>query len=179
MATVQKLTTPKWLSVLFGDTRFAWLWLLLRWYIGYEWLVAGYTKLVNSHWVGENAGTAVSGFLQQALQKTSGAHPDVSSAYAWFITNIALPNAAIFSYLVTFGELLVGVALIVGILTTFAALGGAFMNLNYLFAGAVSINPLMLIVQILLVLAWRISGWYGGDYFIYKYLSKSNKHHHR
>lgn len=118
----------------------------------------------------------MTGFLTQALQKTGGEHPDVASWYAWFITNVALPHATLFSYVVTFGELLVGIGLILGVFTAFAALGGAFMNLNYLFAGTVSTNPLMLIIQIILILAWRVAGWYGGDYFIYKaHTSKAPK----
>lgn len=176
---IQSLPSPHWTNVLFTDTRFAWLWLLLRIYIGWEWLSAGYAKLISSAWIGDHAGTAVTGFLNQALQKTSGAHPDVSGWYAWFINYVALPHATFLSYIVTFGELLVGIGLILGIFTVFAALGGAFMNLNYLFAGTVSINPLMLIVQIFLILAWRIAGLYGGDYFIYRFLYSKNKVGHK
>ena len=167
------ISVPVWLRIIFDDTRFAWIWLLLRIYIGYEWLTAGYTKLISPMWVGEQAGTAITGFFHQALEKTGGAHPDVSSWYAWFINTIALPHATLFSYLVTFGELLVGLGLILGIFTAFAALGGAFMNVNFLLAGAVSINPPMLIIQILLIRAWRIAGWYGGDRFMIKYLVKN------
>jgi thiosulfate dehydrogenase [quinone] large subunit len=170
---MQSRPSPQLAVFLFASKKMAWLWLLLRVYVGWEWLVAGYNKLISSAWVGEHAGTAITGFLTQALQKTAGAHPDVSSWYAWFISTIALPNATLFSYVVTFGELLVGVGLILGVFTTFAALGGIFMNLNYLFAGTVSINPLLLIVQILLVQAWRVSGWYGGDYVLSKYLNKA------
>lgn len=174
---LQSRPSPYWANLLFTDTKFAWLWLLLRLYIGWEWLSAGYAKFMSSAWIGEQAGTAITGFLNQALQKTSGAHPDVASWYAWFITYIALPHATFWSYIVTFGELLVGIGLICGILTVFAALGGAFMNLNYLFAGAVSINPLMLIVQIFLIVAWRTAGWYGGDYFIYRFWGASRNIH--
>lgn len=173
MQQIQSYPSPYVARLLFTTTKFAWLWLLLRIYVGWEWLVAGYSKLISSAWVGEHAGNALIGFLTQSLQKTSGVHPDVSSWYAWFISSIALPNATFLSYIVTFGELLVGIGLILGAFTAFAAFGGIFMNLNYLFAGTVSINPLMLIIQIVLVLAWRVSGWYGGDYFIYRYLSKT------
>ncbi len=173
LAQMQSRPSPQFAVSLFASKKMAWLWLLLRVYVGWEWLVAGYNKLISSAWVGEHAGTAITSFLTQALQKTSGAHPDVSSWYAWFISTIALPNATLLSYVVTFGELLVGFGLMLGVFTTFAALGGIFMNLNYLFAGTVSINPMLLIIQILLVQAWRVSGWYGGDYFLYKYLNKA------
>jgi thiosulfate dehydrogenase [quinone] large subunit len=151
---------------LFADTRFAWFWLIVRLYIGYEWLIAGWGKFTGDGWVGANAGTAVKGFLMGALQKTAGAHPDVSGWYAAFIQNVALPHAALFSYLVTYGEILVGVALILGLFTGIAAFFGTFMNLNYLFAGTVSVNPLMLCLQLFLILAWRIAGWYGLDRYV-------------
>ena len=44
------------------------------------------------------------------------------------------------------------------------------MNLNYLFAGTVSINPLLFLIQLFLVLAWRTAGWYGLDRYILPYL---------
>lgn len=152
-------------SFLFADTRTAWLWLLLRLYIGWEWLLAGYEKLISPAWFGEHAGSALTGYLNGSLQKTSGAHPDVAGWYAWFIENLVLPHTVIFSYLVSIGEVLTGIALILGLFTSIAALAGGFMNVNYLFAGTVSINPIMLIVEILLILAWRVAGWCGLDRF--------------
>jgi thiosulfate dehydrogenase (quinone) large subunit len=98
-----------------------------------------------------------------ALAKTAGDHPDVSGWYATFLQQVALPNAVIFSYLVTFSEILVGVALILGLLTGVAAFFGGFMNASYLFAGTVSTNPVLLLLAILLVLAWRVAGYWGLD----------------
>ncbi|HSQ31864.1 MAG TPA: hypothetical protein VLN49_18525 [Gemmatimonadaceae bacterium] len=40
------------------------------------------------------------------------------------------------------------------------------MNVNYLFAGTVSTNPLLLVLELFLVLAWRIAGWYGVDHLL-------------
>jgi len=56
-----------------------------------------------------------------------------------------LPNATLFSYLIAYGELLVGLALIIGVVTRFAALMALVMTLFYLFAGSVSSNPQMLL----------------------------------
>ncbi len=60
----------------------------------------------------------------------------------------------------SFGELAVGVALILGLLTGVAAFFGLLMNFAYLFAGTLSSNPLL---GLLLILAWRVSGWWGLD----------------
>lgn len=158
-----EIPEPKLARTAFASTRIAWFWLIVRVYVGYEWLVAGWAKVQNTAWVGEGAGTAIKGFLMGALQKTSGAHPDVSGWYAAFIQHVALPNAALFSTLVTFGEIAVGLGLILGLFTGIAAFFGTFMNLNYLFAGTVSINPFLLLLQLFLILAWRVAGWYGLD----------------
>lgn len=152
--------------ILFSSTYFSWLWLIARVYIGYEWLLAGWTKVNSPMWVGPHAGGAITGFLMGALKKTATAHPDVSPWYAWFINNVALPNASAFSHMVAYGELLVGVALILGIFTGVAAFFGAFMNMNYLFAGTVSTNPVMFVIELFLILAWRVAGWYGLDRFV-------------
>jgi len=74
--------------------------------------------------------------------------------------------------MITLGELLVGVALIVGFLVGVAAFFGAFMNLNFLLAGTVSINPTLFTLGILLVLAWRVAGYIGLDYYVLPKLQK-------
>ncbi len=165
MRTVE-IPEPKLSRFLFADTRFAWVWLIVRVYMGYEWLMAGWGKLNNPAWTGSGAGTAIKGFLNGVLQKTAGAHPDVSGWYGYFVQNVALPHAVLFSYLIVWGEILVGIALILGIFTGIAAFFGTFMNLNYLFAGTVSINPLMLLLQLFLILAWRNAGWIGLDRYV-------------
>lgn len=158
-----EIPEPKLSRFLFANTRFAWFWLLVRLYIGYEWVMAGSEKLHSSVWVGKDAGTAMKGFLMNSLQKNTGQNPDVSGWYAYFIQHVALQHTIFLSYLATYGETAIGLALIFGLFTGIAAFFGTFMNLNYLFAGAVSINPIMLLLQLFLILAWRTAGWFGLD----------------
>jgi thiosulfate dehydrogenase [quinone] large subunit len=148
---------------LFGEVRLAWLWLLIRLYVGWEWLQAGWGKLNNPAWTGSKAGTALTGFINGALTKTAGDHPDVQAWYAWFLQHVVLPRASLWSYLVSWGETLVGVALILGLFTGIAAFFGSFMNVNYLLAGAVSTNPILFVLATWLVLAWKTAGWWGLD----------------
>jgi thiosulfate dehydrogenase [quinone] large subunit len=155
---------------LFGDVRWAWIWLLLRLYLGYEWLSAGWGKLQSDVWFGGKAGVALTGFINGALTKTSGDHPDVQGWYAAFLQNVVLPNAALWSRLVAVGETLVGIALIVGLFTGIAAFFGSFMNVNYLLAGAVSINPILFVLATWLVLAWKTAGWWGLDRWVFPLL---------
>jgi thiosulfate dehydrogenase [quinone] large subunit len=163
---VTEITDSPVARALFGDTRFAWIWLILRLYIGWEWLQAGWGKLNNPAWTGSKAGAALTGFINGALTKTTGEHPDVQAWYAWFLQHVVLPNAHVWSYLVAWGEFLVGVALILGIFTGIAAFFGSFMNVNYLLAGAVSSNPILFIIATWLVLAWKTAGWIGLDHWL-------------
>src|SRR5215216_4242282 len=139
---------PNVARLLFADTRLAPVWLVVRVYLGYLWLVAGWEKLVDPSgvWVGSKAGAAIAGFAQGAMEQTTGEHPQVTGWYAGFLKNVVVPNAALFSYLVTFGEILVGVALILGLFTGIAAFFGGFMNASYIFAGVAGANPLMFIL---------------------------------
>jgi thiosulfate dehydrogenase [quinone] large subunit len=151
---------------LFGDTRWAWIWLILRLYVGWEWLSAGWGKVTSSSWVGSQAGTAISGFVQAALDKATGDYPDVQGWYASFLQNVVLPYPAFWGYLITLGEILVGIALILGLFTGIVAFFGSFMNANYLLAGTVSTNPILFAIATWLVLAWKTAGWWGLDRWV-------------
>ena len=72
-----------------------------------------------------------------------------AGAYMWF------------SKVVLFGELAIGIALILGAFTGIAAFGGSFMNWNFVMAGTTSTNGLLFAVATLLVLAWKTSGYIG------------------
>lgn len=98
----------------------SWLMMVFLLYLGYEWVMAGWGKITQ--------GFDATGFLKGALAKAAGEHPAVQSWWAGFIENVALPNVGLFNFLVPWGEFLVGIALILGLFTTFAALMGAVMN---------------------------------------------------
>ena len=159
-------------------------WLAIRLYVGYEWLLAGIEKLMSPAWIGGNAGAAMNGFVQGALHKTaafctnaSACHPDVQDWYASFLNSAVLPHAVAWSYAITVGELLVGLGLIFGCLTGLAALFGVFMNLNFMLAGTVSVNPILATLGIFLVLAWRVAGYWGLDRFVLPRLFPRLHHH--
>lgn len=157
---------PPFSRLLFANTKMAWLWLIIRLYVGWQWLQAGWAKVNSPMWVGGQAGTALKGFLMAALAKSSGAHPDVQGWYANFLQTFAIAHVQFFSHLVAFGELAVGLGLVLGVFTGIAAFFGTFMNLNYLLAGTVSINPVLLMLQLFLILAWRVAGYYGFDMWL-------------
>ncbi len=157
-------------KLLFHNTNSSWFWLIVRVYVGWQWVSAGWEKTHDAVWVGKSAGGALSGFIHGALQKTTSAHPDVQGWYAYFLEHIVLPHANTWAHVVAYGELLVGIALIVGLFTGIAAFFGLFMNLSYLLAGTVSINPILFTLSIGIILAWKIAGYYGFDYYALPYL---------
>ena len=148
------------------------VWAVLRIWLGYQWISAGIEKVTGGGWIGGTAGTAITGFLKGSLGKATGAHPAVQSWYADFIQSIALPNATAFSYLVSFGEILVGVSLILGALTVVGLLAGALMNLNYMLAGTTSTNPIMYTVTFILLFVGANAYFLGLDHFILPILKK-------
>ena len=144
-----------------GSSGAAALWFVVRMNVGAQWLLAGWEKVQSPVW-GTN-GTALKGFVAGALAQTTGAHPSVQGWYGNFLQTFVLPNAGLFSFLVTWGEVAVGLGVLLGALTGIAAGFGVLMNLNYLLAGTVSINPVLGMFGLFLVLSWRICGYIGFD----------------
>jgi thiosulfate dehydrogenase [quinone] large subunit len=146
-------------------------WLVARCWVGWQFLDAGRSKVTGDEralWIGSQAGTAVRGFLGYSLQlapggSLAGPHPEVQGWYAALIRHALLPHAEPFSYLVAFGEILVGAALILGLVTRFSAAMGLVMNFAYLFAGVSSVGPLMVLIQLPLLLVGTTAGLYGLD----------------
>src|SRR5215208_4011624 len=180
---IEEPAFSKWL---FGSSKAAWIWLIVRLWLGWEWLHAGWHKLFggtitwkvwdwgkdaysltgdgNIGWirsgtvVGEGGkqqtlqvGDAVAGFARGALERgTKGENPDI--AYSWYVNWLEWlrdTGHTFFGPLVAIGEVVIGIALILG-----------------LFAGITGVNPAMILVSGLLILAWRNAGWYGLDRFV-------------
>ncbi len=157
---------PSVVTTLLNHPLAAWLWLPIRVWLGWQWLTAGWEKMINPAWL--QTGVALKGFLTGAVT-AMGAHGPVIH-YAWYSSFLKLLLAGDayvwMAKLVAVGETLVGIALILGAFTGFAAFFGGLMNFNYLMAGTVSVNPMFLVLSVALILAWKISGYIGADYFL-------------
>ena len=177
---VRTIQTSSLVYFFTADTRSAALWLIARVWLGYEWFMAGWEKFQNPVWWGNDAGAAISGFAQGALHKTAefcanpaACHPDVQGWYSGFIQQTLVAHPYFWSHLITLGEMAVGVGLILGCLTGLAAFFGILMNLNFMLAGTVSMNPIWATVGILIILAWRVAGYWGADRYVLPILSRS------
>ncbi len=156
---------------LFNDTRAAWIWLLLRAWLGYQWIDAALHKVNNPAWV--VTGDALKGFWLNAVKiPEAPARPAI--AFDWYRTFIqGLLDAQAYTWfakLVAYGEILVGIALILGAFTGIAAFFSGVMNWNFMMAGSASTNPLLFAVAVGLVLAWKIAGYIGADFFLLRWL---------
>ncbi|MFZ3043528.1 MAG: TQO small subunit DoxD [Minisyncoccia bacterium] len=170
--TTLTLTQSRLAHLFTADSKSAPLWFIVRIYLGYAWFMAGYEKLINPAWFGSGAGAAMQGFVQGALGKTGGAHPDVSMWYASFLQSTVVPHLTVWSNAITIGELAIGLGLILGLFTGVAAFFGFFMNLNFLLAGTVSVNPIWLVLALGIMLARRVAGRWGLDRYVQPWLKR-------
>jgi thiosulfate dehydrogenase [quinone] large subunit len=68
-----------------------------------------------------------------------------------------------FAKLIAWGEVLVGLGLLVGALVGIAAFFGTVMNFSFMLAGSASSNPVLFGLAVFLVLAWKVAGYWGLD----------------
>ncbi len=160
------IEAPSILTRLFTDTRFAILWLPIRVWLGMQWIEASLHKLSDPAWM--KTGVALKGFWTGATQVPAEGHPAV--AYAWYREFLqAALNAQAYTWfakVVAVGELLIGIALILGIFVGLTAFFAGFMNWNFIMAGSAGVNGMFFGLAVLLVLAWKVAGYFGVDYFL-------------
>jgi len=135
---------------------------LLRIYLGWQWLEAGWHKLTGE-------GFDASGFLKKAIDSPvmdKATNEAIYPTYTGFLEHFALPSVKLINFLIPVGEFLVGLGLIVGGLTAAAAFFGLMMNFLFLFAGTVSTNPWLTLLGILVLIGGANAGKFGLDYFL-------------
>ena len=144
------------------------VWAVVRILVGFAWLSAAIEKLQAADvYIGAHAGVAVSGYLHGALAQTTGAHAQVTAEWAWLIRSLFLPTAGFWSWVVTFGELVVGIGLILGALTGTALIAAMVMNMAYMLSGSATINPVLFAIEgIMLAVGPAVALW-GVDHWVW------------
>ena len=159
---------PAFTRFLFGNSRAGLFWLPIRLFVGFTWLEAGWHKVSGAGWL--DGGTALQGYWQHAVAIPAQGAGSPAITYDWYRTFLQtlLDNHAYtwFAPLIAFGEMAVGLGLLVGLLTGFAAFFGAMMNMSFLLAGSASVNPVLFTLAIGLILGWKVAGYYGLDRFV-------------
>lgn len=157
---------PRFATFLFSNTRAGLFWLPIRLFLGFSWVEAGWHKLTGGGWI--DGGASLAGYWKGAVAIPEGGRPPIT--YEWYrdFINFLLTghHETWFAWLITFGELAVGIGLLLGALTGLAAFGGALMNMSFLLAGSASTNPVLFTMAIGIILAWKVAGWYGVDRYL-------------
>jgi thiosulfate dehydrogenase (quinone) large subunit len=165
----QVIQDPGIIQWLLNDWRASIIWLPIRILLGYQWINASLHKLSSPDWM--ETGIALKGFWVNAVKVTDGKGLITYDWYRSFLQALLDAQAYTwFAKLVSVGELLVGIGLIVGGLTIFAAFFGALMNFNYMLAGTASTNPVLFFGALLLIAAWKVAGYIGADFFLLKWV---------
>ena len=138
---------------------------VLRLYLGWQWLNAGWGKISSGKF-------DASGFLNGALKNMSGEHPAVQPWWGNFLKEVAIPYVDLFNVIVPWGEFLVGLGLILGIFTSFSILMALTMNFAYMLSGTTSTNPQMAILGIIILAAGINAGKIGLDRWLMPVLGK-------
>ncbi len=165
------IADPPLARFLFSDTRMAIVWLLVRVYVGWAFLEAGWHKVEDTTAAGNYIidGAGILAFWKRvALVPAAPARPTIT--YDWYrgFIQFLIDNhaEAVMGKVIAFGETAVGLGLIVGAFTGIAAVSGAFMNLNFMLAGSASTNPVLLLLGFLIVMAWKTAGYIGLDRYL-------------
>jgi thiosulfate dehydrogenase [quinone] large subunit len=157
---------PAFTRFLFGNSRAGLFWLPIRLFVGFAWLDSGWNKFTDPGWT--QGGAALRAYWERAAAIPEGGHPPIT--YEWYrdFINVLLNghHETWFAWVVTLGELAIGIGLILGILTGVAAFFGAFMNMSFLLSGSASTNPIMFTLAVGLMLAWKVAGYYGVDRYL-------------
>jgi len=166
-AETTDIKEPAFARFLFNNTRAGLFWLPIRLFLGFAWLEAGLHKLTGQGWVNDG-GSALAGYWQSAVKIPATGSGKIS--YDWYrdFLNTLLTSGSEqwFAWVITFGEIALGVGLLLGALTGVAAFFGALMNMSFLLAGTASSNPVLFTLAIGLMLAWKVAGYYGVDRYL-------------
>ena len=127
---------------------------LMRIFLGVKFAIAGYQKW---DWIGTPT-------LSRMLASWVDSCP--FGFYRSFLQHTVLPHGTLFTYLVVFGELCIGISLMLGLLTRFSALVAIILSGNFLLASwhlgpaSQGINEAIILISLALLItgAGRVAG---------------------
>ena len=122
---------------------------IVRIAVGYHFIMASWPKITGAFLNGH--------VLPEEMAKAVGKDP-----FAWhraFITGVVIPHPHFFSHLIAYGEMAIGISLVVGCLVRVSSLFGAFHNLNIFLtigiangAAQLGINRIYVILHLIFVI---------------------------
>jgi thiosulfate dehydrogenase [quinone] large subunit len=163
--TPGQIDDPVWWRLLLGNVYVSLIWLPLRFFVGREWLVAGEEKVRGGTW---KTGEGLAGYWTNAVAVPEGGRPAIT--YGWYrdFLQYMLDHKwyTWFADVIMWGEVLVGIGILVGALVGIAAFFGTVMNFSFQLAGSASTNPVLFGLSVFLILAWKVAGFWGLDRYL-------------
>ncbi len=161
-------TTPSALTWLRESRYAAIAWLAVRVWIGCMWFQAGWAKVFGAEnpYFLHNNGAGVAGFAGHG-----------AAAYSWWgsiMHSFVVPNASWIAVLVAFGELAIGLGLVVGFLTRTAAVCSLLLLFTYIMSGTASVTAFYALCALIVLATWRTSTWIGLDGVISGFRQRRN-----
>ena len=170
-ATEVQVEGPAFARYLFSNTQAGLFWLPIRLFLAFSWIEASWHKISGTGWL--DGGTALAGYWKNAiaLNPDTGKGPISFDWYRDFLNFLLQGHHEVwFAWLIAFGELAVGLGILLGVLTGVAAFFGSLMNMSFLLAGSASSNPVLFTMAIGLMLGWKVAGYYGLDRYLLPFL---------
>ena len=143
---------PLLIARCFSGTRLAPVWVAARLYVGWAWLAAGWLMLHQTAWMAE--GTA----LRDAwIARDTGAGLGLTDRLVTIgaVDWIARATAV--------GLTFAGIAVLLGLATGVVSFVGILLSVNVIVTDTTQLGPEVFAFAVLLVLAWKTSGWIGLD----------------
>src|SRR2546423_1413150 len=133
------------LSLLQGITLPGWAILPLRFFLAFSFLAAGWDKLSDPGFLDPSArgyiGNQIAGFAP-------------GTPLEGFLLNFAQPNATLFGVMTMGGEICIGLAVLLGLLTRFSAAMGLLLNLTFFLSATWDVRPFYFGADLPYVFGW-------------------------
>ncbi len=128
--------------------------LLFRTLFGVFWLVAGFNKI--------NKGWLESDILKRVFEdRLTEMPPD--SFPVWYLESFAIPLYKLVAWVVTVGEIYVGLGLLFGLTTRWAAAASFFILVNLSLGGYYDASLIPFFILSIIHMAWNSGHWLGFD----------------
>ncbi len=162
------VTDPPVARYLFASTATSPMWLVVRVWVGWEWLWAGTHELADPGWQ-SSAGDGMVGTWRSALQAgTMSSAGPMDGPLRGGLQLLLDSNAdAWIPSLVAAGEVVIGIAVMLGLLVGLSCTAGLLLDLLvFLLTGVATVGSMLAPFALLLVLAWKNAGYIGFDRYL-------------
>jgi NADH dehydrogenase len=160
-------------------THTSWM-VLLRMYVGVLWLIEG-VKKIQEGWlvpgnikivqVASTSGASAADAGKEAVVYATPILAKVPGFYQWFTDAFVAPNAGLFQYMVTFMEIGIGLALIVGLFTFFASIASLGLVANFILSAQTGWDILWFVFAAIALMGGA-GGGFSLDYYVQPWIKK-------